>query len=287
MNRALRTGIAVVALLTAAGVLAPLLVSGELLSDPLALDLEQSLRPPDRRHWLGTDEYGRDVLSRLLHGARTALLVAGIATAVSLALGVPAGALAGLRGGVWDLALTRLMEATAALPALPLMLLIVAFSTGKEGGGGPDATILLACAIGVTRWAVIARYVRGGVFKVREEEYALAAVALGADRARLLSRHLLPGALTPALVSAAFAAGSAVLMESALSFLGLGSQPPAPSWGLMVAAALAEHRAWWLLLAPGAAIAALVMGFNALAEGIRLRGAAPPRPAEHPASAEA
>jgi len=272
MNRTAAAGLAVLAALSAMALLAPALTEAGWIAPPLDQDLQGRLQPPGFAHWLGTDAYGRDVFSRLLHGARSSLLVALLATLVAIGIGVPAGALAGFRGGLWDLTLTRLMEATAALPSLPLILLIVSMTIGGSGGGFP-MLIVLAAAIGVTRWASIARYVRGGVFRARTEEYAAAAVAIGSSRARLLARHLLPGAVAPALVSAAFSAGSAVLMESALSFLGLGTQPPTPSWGRMVAESAHAREAWWLLLAPGAAIGVLVMGFNLVAEGIRLGAA--------------
>jgi len=275
MNRTAALGLSLLAALTIASILAPLATSIEILDSPFSMDLKRRLLPPGAENLMGTDELGRDVLARILHGSRTSLLVAFVATGVALAIGVPAGALAGARGGLWDLILTRLMEATAGLPALPILLLVVSLTLGGESGEGAAALIVLAGAIGITRWAAIARYVRGGVWRAQVEEYATAALALGASRSRLLFRHLLPGALAPAMVSAAFGAGSAVLLESALSFLGLGTQAPSPSWGKMVAAAVAEPGAWWLLVAPGASIAVLVLGFNLLAEGIRLRDRAP------------
>lgn len=271
MNRPLTAGLLVVGALAVAALLAPVATSWRVLDDPFHGDVAHRLVPPGGSHWMGTDQDGRDVLSRILHGARTSLLVALVATAFSLGIGVPAGALAGARGGLWDLVLTRLMEATTGLPALPILLLVVSLTLGETSDDGKATLFLLAAAIGITRWAVIARYVRGGIFRVRVEEYATAAIALGASPPRLLFRHLLPAALTPAMVSAAFGAGSAVLMESAMSFLGWGTQPPNPSWGKMVATAAWEPSAWWLLVAPGAAIAVLVLGFNLLAEGIRMR----------------
>lgn len=271
MNRPLAAGLGIVASLGLVALAAPALTGSRLLLSPLAVNLDEQFQPPSDRHWLGTDDLGRDVLSRLVHGGRPSLTVALVATLVALVLGVPSGSLAGLRGGWWDLILTRLMEATSALPALPLLLVIASMTTGSGRGGGSGTIVLLAAAIGATRWATIARYVRGGVFRVRTEEYAVAAAALGASRLRLLSRHLLPGALTPALVSAAFGAGSAILAESALSFLGLGTQTPLPSWGRMVASAARAPGSWWLIAPPGAAIALVVLGFNLTAEGLRLR----------------
>jgi len=272
MNRPLAAGAIVVSLLALFCLGAPALTTWRVLASPLDVDLVAQLQPPSATHWMGTDNLGRDVLSRILHGGRWSLGVALVATAVALLLGVPAGALAGHRGGWWDLILTRLMEATSALPALPLILLIVSMAAGS-GERGAATMVLVAAAIGATRWATIARYVRGGIWKAASEDYAVAAIALGSGRLRLLARHLLPGALTPALVSAAFGAGSAILAESGLSFLGMGIQPPLPSWGRMVAAATGSPGAWWLIAAPGGAIALVVLGFNLAAEGLRQRAA--------------
>jgi peptide/nickel transport system permease protein len=284
MNRTTVAGLSILMTLALLGFLAPALAATGMIPPPDRIDVHMRLRPPGPGHWLGTDEYGRDVLSRLLHGAATSLTVAAVATFVALGVGVPAGALAGARGGIWDLLLTRLMEATAALPALPLLLLIASLTLDRTRTRS-GALVLLAAAIGITRWATIARHVRGGIFRARVEDHAAAAIALGAGRARLLARHLLPGALSPALVSAAFGAGSAVLLESALSFLGLGAPPPAPSWGKMVAESIRDSDAWWLLAAPGTTIALLVMGFNLLAEGMRQRASDPSAGKDRPQEA--
>ncbi|MBI3448108.1 MAG: ABC transporter permease [Acidobacteria bacterium] len=273
MNRALAAGIGVLTLLAALAAGAPALSAAGVLARPDALDTSAGLAPPSLEHWMGTDELGRDVLSRVLHGGRPSLVCAFVATLVALGVGLPAGALAGLRGGWWDLILTRLMEATTAVPALLVILLLAAILPGDPDRAGSARLVPLAVAIGLTRWAVIARYVRGAVVQAQAEDYAAAAEALGAGRARVLFRHLLPGALTPALVTAAFGAGSAILAESALSFFGLGTHEPLPSWGKMIASAAVWPRAWWLIVAPGAVIAIVVMGFNLSAEGLRLRAA--------------
>lgn len=275
MNGSLGWGLALVGILAVAALAAPALAGSGLIADPNATALGERFAPPGPGHWLGTDELGRDVLSRLLHGARPSLAVALLATAVALALGIPAGALAGLRGGAWDLVLTRLMELTVSLPSLPVILLVLSLSLHADGTAGPRALVLLAVVIGITRWAGIARYVRGGIWSARVEDYVAGSVALGSGRGRLLVKHLLPSAVSPALVSAAFGAGSAVLLESALRFLGLGTRAPDPSWGHMVARATLDPGAWWMLACPGAAIALLVMGFNLVAEGIRRRSGLP------------
>ena len=275
MNRPLFAGLLLVGALALAALLAPAMTAAGLLREPNATAVEERLEPPGPGRWLGTDELGRDVLARLVHGSRPSLTVALLATAVALALGIPAGALAGARGGIWDLVLTRMTELTASLPALPLILLVLSLALQGDGTAGPHAVVLLAGAIGVTRWAGIARYVRSGIWKAGVEDYVAGSRALGAGRGRLLLRHLLPAALTPALVAAAFGAGSAILLESALRFLGIGTRAPDPSWGHMISRAAQEPGAWWLLACPGAAIALLVLGFNLLAEGIRLRTASP------------
>ena len=271
MNRPLAAGVVMVALLGMMALAAPALTRSKLIASPISTHPKESLRPPSLHHWAGTDRLGRDVFSRLVHGGRPSLTVALVATILALLIGVPAGALAGMRGGWWDLTLTRLMEATSAFPALVLILLVVSMLPVDTETEGSPRLLFLGVAIGVTRWATIARYVRGGVFQVRTEDYAAAAVALGSGRLRLLCRHLLPAALTPALISAAFGAGSAILTESALNFLGLGTREPLPSWGKMVATAADTPDAWWLIAAPGAAIAIVVLGFNLAAEGLRVR----------------
>ncbi len=274
MNRPLRSGLILVGGLVLVALLAPALTAAGLLASPTQTAIERKLQPPGGGSWLGTDDLGRDVLSRLLHGAQPSLGVAIVATAVALALGVPLGALAGLRGGLWDPLLTRLMELTGSLPSLPLILLVVSMTMKGTGDGGWASLLLLGGVIGITRWAGIARHVRGGVWKAQVEDYVALSLSLGSGRGRLLARHLLPAAVGPALVAAAFGAGSAILLEASLSFLGLGVQPPNPSWGRMVASAAQEPGAWWLLTAPGGAIALLVLGFNLLAEGLRAPGPA-------------
>lgn len=275
MNRSLAAGLAVVGGLALIAVAAPGLTALGLLADPGASAIHRTHSPPGASHPMGTDQMGRDVLSRVAHGARPSMTVALLATLVALGLGIPAGALAGLRGGAWDLVLTRLMELTVSLPSLPLILLVLSLSLRADGTLGPNALPLLAATIGVTRWAGIARYVRGGIWKVQVEDYVAGSLALGSGRGRVLFRHMLPAALAPALVSAAFGAGSAVLLESALRFLGLGTRAPDPSWGHMIARAAEAPDAWWQVVFPGLSIALLVMGFNLVAEGIRKRTGVP------------
>ncbi len=246
--------------------------------DPLGYDLNLALGPPDGSHWLGTDEIGRDLLARLVHGSRPSLLVALIATCLSLLVGVPIGAAAGYGGARWDLVLSRLIEASLSFPALVLLLLLTALWLRPEApGAAPDSEPLAAAsllvigvAVAAVRWAVIARYTRAEVRRLAESDFAIAARAAGAAAPRVLFRHLVPCAMTPVVVSAAFGAGSAVIAEASLSFLGLGMPAPTPTWGQMIAKGC-EHglRAWWLLVFPGAMVALTVAAFNLVGEGLR------------------
>lgn len=248
--------------------------------DPLAIDLEARLTAPGPRHWLGTDELGRDILSRLIHATRPSLLVAAIATFVSLALGIPIGALAGYGGRGVDLVLSRLIEATLSFPILILLLLFAAMSirsTGGAGGGGEAlrSLIVVGGAVGFARWGVIARYMRAEVNRLAGTDLEASARACGAAPLRVVGLHLIPAGLSPVIVSTAFGAGTALVAEASLSFLGMGIQPPLPTWGQMIASAY-EHgaRYWWLLVFPGAMVALTVGAFNMVGESLKRSGAA-------------
>ncbi|MFQ5700975.1 MAG: ABC transporter permease [Acidobacteriota bacterium] len=243
--------------------------------DPLAIDLHSRLQSPGPDHWLGTDDLGRDILSRLIYSTRPSLLVALIATLLSLGLGVPIGAAAGYAGGWVDLLLSRLIEASLSFPVLILLLLLTGLALGGGSAGptpsGPLRSLLIVGgAIGIARWGVIARYMRGELLRLADTDLEVAARAMGAVPLRILGRHLIPAGMTPVAVSAAFGAGSAVIAEASLSFLGMGIQPPAPTWGQMIAvSAQVGARYWWMLLFPGLMVAVLVGAFNMLAEGLR------------------
>jgi len=248
--------------------------------DPLSVDLDARLAPPGKDHWLGTDELGRDLLSRLIHSARPSLLVALIATFVSVGLGIPAGAAAGYRGGGVDLALSRLIEASLSFPSL-ILLLTVAAITLRATGPSRDAEALASLAvvggaIGLARWGVIARYMRAEVMRLTRSDLAAAPLACGASPARVLALHLVPAGLAPVIVSAAFGAGTAIVAEASLSFLGMGVQPPFPTWGqTMASASLHGARYWWLLVFPGMMVALAVGSFNSIGERLRRRGSGP------------
>ena len=251
---------------------------------PTAIDLDAIREPPSARHWLGTDGLGRDVAARMVHGATVSLTVGVAAMAVSLAIGLLLGAAAGFFGGAIDVVLSRLLEIFFCFPALFLILALL-------GIPGTTGMVPIILAIGITRWTTTARFVRGEFLHLRERDFVRSARAAGATDLRLLGRHLLPHSLPPVLVTAAFGVSGAVLLESALSFLGFGIQPPTPSWGNILAEAREGlDQAWWLAAAPTAAIFLTVLAFNLVGDGLRDRfdprrrsgrrsaGAAPPEP---------
>ena len=237
---------------------------------PNSIELARRLAPPQDGHVMGTDELGRDVLARLIHGARVSLTVGFLATAISAIVGSILGALAGYYGRAADWIVSRLIEIVLCFPFLFLVLGIVALFR--------PSIYTIMIALGLTSWTNEARYVRGEFLRIRDVEYAQAARASGARDARIIFRHLLPNALAPVLVSASFGVAVAILTESALSFLGLGIPLPTASWGSMLSAAR-EHieYAWWLVLFPGAAIFTTVAAFNIIGE--RVREALDPRSA--------
>lgn len=235
---------------------------------PNSIDLAARLQPPTGRHFLGTDDLGRDILARMIHGARVSLAVGFFATAIALVVGSILGALAGYYGGAADWIVSRVIEVVLCFPFLFLVLGIVALFKPSM------ATLMIA--LGLTSWTSEARYVRGEFLRIRDIEFAQAARASGARDARIIFRHLLPNALAPMLVSASFGVAVAILTESALSFLGLGVPLPTASWGSMLSKAY-EHidYAWWLVAFPGMAIFTTVAAFNLVGE--RFREALDPR----------
>ena len=252
-----------VGIVTLVAVLAPLLAHS-----PNAIDLPSRLQPPGTGHPLGTDDLGRDLLQRIIHGARISLAVGVLATALSLIVGSILGALAGYYGRWVDWIVSRLIEVVLCFPFLFLALAIVALFRPSLW------TIMIA--LGLTSWTNEARYVRGEFLRIRELDFAQAARASGARDGRIIFRHLLPNAIAPVLVSASFGVAWAIGVESALSFLGVGVPLPMASWGsiLSVAETFIDF-AWWLVLFPGLAIFTTVVAFNII--GDRLRDALDPR----------
>ena len=228
---------------------------------PIATSLDDRLERPGHRHWLGTDELGRDVFARLLYGAGISLKVGLVATGISLIIGLIIGALAGYYGGVSDMLLSRLIEIVMCFPFLFLILAVIAFL--------PPSIYNIMLVIGITRWTDIARYTRAEFVRLKAHEFTEAARALGVGDSKIIFRHILPNSLAPVLVTATFGIASAILIENSLTFLGLGVQPPSPSWGGLLASARESDFAWWLTIFPGAAIFITVTAYNLLGEGLR------------------
>jgi peptide/nickel transport system permease protein len=228
-------------------------------------DLSSVLAPPSSRHWLGTDSSGRDVLARVLHGARVSLAVGAMAVTVLVAVGTLLGTLAGYYGGLVDVVLMRVVEVVHSIPTILLLVTMLAV-LAPEGWG---AVVAMMLVIGLVRWTDVARLVRGEILRVRTLDYVQASRALGASDARIILRHVLPNSLSPVLVSASFSMAAAILMESALSFLGFGIPDDMASWGGLLSDGRANSEAWWLAIFPGAAIFVTVTVYNIAGEGLR------------------
>ena len=257
-DRWARVGLGVVAALVLLAVLAPWLAPG----DPFRGDLAASLRPPSLGFLLGSDAQGRDVLSRVLYGARLSLAVGIISQSIALSLGLTLGLVAGFYGRWVDGIIMRVADVTLAFPSL---LLLIAIAAAMK----PSLPVVFV-VIGIVGWAGMARIVRGQVLLTRGLEYVHAARALGASDVRIMARHVLPNVIAPVIVAATLGIGGAIMAEAALSFIGLGAQPPTPSWGAMVAEGRDLLRvAPWVSIAPGVAIGLAVLGLNLLGDGLR------------------
>jgi len=241
-----------------AGLLAPWLTR----YDPTAIAMDDALRPPSFSHPFGTDAFGRDVASRVMHGARFSLEVGVGSRVIALLIGTSLGLLAGYYGGRLDRWVMRLADVTLAYPGLLLLIAVMA-------AVGPSKTALFI-ALGVVGWAGVARLVRSQVLSIKEREYVTAVRSLGASNSTVIVRHILPNALTPIIVIFSMGLGASIMAEASLSFLGLGAQPPHPSWGSMISSGLDYLRvAPWLSLAPGVVITLTVLGFNMLGDALR------------------
>ncbi len=238
-------------LVIAAAIAAPLLT-------PYAYDIQElpaAWQPPSAAHWLGTDEFGRDLLTRLIYGARTSLSVSGIAISISVLCGMTLGAAAAWFGGWFDRAVTTVVDLTWSFPEILIALILVAII-----GPGTTGTMV---AISVAYLAQFTRLTRAQIMTLKGETFIEAAASLGADNAHILFRHLLPNALAPVLVSAMLATGDAIILEATLGFFGLGAQPPVPSWGGMMSAGSAlVFKAPWIIIFPGLAVAITVVAIN-------------------------
>lgn len=251
-------GLIIVVLLFTVALAAPWLAP----HDPSHVDTTNILAAPNATHWLGTDELGRDVLSRMIFGARISLMVGFIAIGIATVIGVVLGAVAGYYGGIVDEAVMRFVDVMLTIPTFFLILAVIAFLE-------PDIVNVMI-VIGVTGWMSVARLVRAEFFSLKEQDFVVAARSIGQRDNRIIFRHILPNAMAPVLVSATLGVAGAILTESMLSFLGIGVQPPTPSWGSI----LTEGKnyiefAWWLSVFPGLAILVTVLGYNLLGEALR------------------
>jgi peptide/nickel transport system permease protein len=231
--------------------------------DPSEQHLDLRLSSPDNIHLLGTDELGRDVLSRLIFGSRVSMSVGFISVSISLLIGVPLGLLAGYHGGLVDKIIMRLVDIMLCFPSIFLILMVITFL-------GPSIYNVMV-VIGISSWPGLTRYVRAETLAIREREFMMAAKVMGYSKFRVMFIHLLPNVVAPVLISATIGIGSAILTESVLSFLGLGVQPPSPSWGNILSAGrdYMGQNVWWLLFYPTLFILLTVLAFNMLGEGLR------------------
>ncbi|MCK9264285.1 MAG: ABC transporter permease [Desulfomonilia bacterium] len=230
--------------------------------DPSAIDVDSILMRPSAQHLFGTDDLGRDVFTRMLYGAGISLKVGFVAVGIATIIGVLLGSIAGYYGGVIDLIIMRFVDIMLCFPSFFLILAVIAFLE-------PSIFNIMA-VIGLTSWMGITRLVRAEFLSLKERDFVLAVKAMGAKSPRIIFLHILPNAMAPVLVAATLGVASAVLTESALSFLGIGVQPPTPSWGnILTLGQSTLGVAWWLSLFPGMAILITVLGYNLLGEGIR------------------
>ena len=232
------------------------------LADPTAQDLALSATPPSAAHWFGTDELGRDTLARVIYGGRISLLVGLVGTLVSLVIGVTYGAVSGYRGGTLDEVMMRIVDILYSLPYIFLVILLLVFFS--------RSLLMLFIALGLVQWLTMARIVRGQVLSLKNQTFVEAARALGAGDRSVIFRHIVPNTLGPVIVYTTLTVPAVILQEAFLSFLGLGVQPPAASWGTLVsdgARVLALFP--WLVSFPGAALSLTLLAFNFLGDGLR------------------
>jgi peptide/nickel transport system permease protein len=230
--------------------------------EPTEQNLIERLQPPNAKYLLGTDELGRDVFSRILHGTRISITVGFIAVIIMVFIGTTLGLISGYFGRITDTIIMRFVDVMLCFPTFFLILMVIAFLEPN--------IVNVMIVIGLTSWPSLTRLVRGEVLSVKERTYVQSAKISGISTARILFVHILPNIIAPVLVSAALGVGSAILIESGLSFLGLGVQPPTPSWGnILTSGKDYIHIAWWLSLFPGLAIFITVLAFNLLGESLR------------------
>jgi peptide/nickel transport system permease protein len=257
-NRLAIIGGIVVAILATAAILAPFVAPWE----PNRSDVKRILDPPSKRHLFGTDQLGRDVLSRMLYGARVSLAVGFVSVGIAAAIGIMLGAAAGYHGGMIDASIMRLVDLMLVFPRFFLLLAVLAFLR-------PSIWTIMA-VIGLTGWMGVARLVRAEFLALKEREFVVWSQSIGASAFRIIWRHILPNAMAPVLVAMTLGIPAAILTESGLSFLGLGVQPPHATWGnILNEGKDTIELAWWLSVYPGMAILVTVLSYNLLGEGIR------------------
>jgi peptide/nickel transport system permease protein len=257
-NRLSVIGAGTILLLITISLLAPFIAP----YDPTTIDVHNVLSPPSKEHLLGTDELGRDLLSRIIWGSRVSLKVGFVAVGIAILIGIVIGALAGFYGGVIDAVLMRFVDIMLAFPTFFLILAVISILEQN--------IFTIMAVIGITSWMDVARLVRAEFLSLKEKDFVSAARAVGVSDKRLIFKHILPNALSPVFVAATFGVAGAILIESGLSFLGLGVQPPDPSWGNILTAGKDNIEvAWWLSLYPGLAILITVLSYNLVGEGLR------------------
>lgn len=258
MNKPLFTGILIIGFFTLIAMLAPIISP----YDPAQIDVNNLLMSPSGVHLLGTDSLGRDLFSRMIYGARISLGIGLIAVGIATIIGLILGAVAGFYGRMIETLIMRFVDIMLCFPTLFLILAVVAILE--------PSIFNIMIIIGLTSWMGIARLVRAEILSLKEREFIQAARAIGASNSRIIIRHLIPNAIGPVLVSATLGIAGAILLESGLSFLGLGVQPPTPSWGnILIEAKSTLGVAWWITVFPGLAILITILGFNLIAEGLK------------------
>lgn len=257
-NRMALTGLVFILLMLAFALFAPLIAP----HGPTTIDPDNILAPPTANHIFGTDTLGRDIFSRIVYGSRVSMAIGFIAVGIAVVIGIFFGSIAGYYGGRIDALLMRFVDIMLCFPAFFLMLAVIAVLE--------PSIVNIMIVIGLTSWMGVARLIRAEILTLKEREYVLASKVMGATDLWIIARHLVPNAMPPVLVSATLGVGGAILVESALSFLGLGVQPPTPSWGnILMDGKSTLGVAWWLTIFPGVFITLTVLAYNLLGEGLR------------------
>ncbi|MFA5780226.1 MAG: ABC transporter permease [Elusimicrobiota bacterium] len=257
-NKLAKIGILIIVALILTAIFSPLIST----HNPIEGNILERLQPPSKNHFLGTDEMGRDVFSRMVYGTRISISIGIIAVGISVIVGTFLGLISGYFGGKIDTVIMRFVDIMLCFPTFFLILMVIAFLE-------PNIYNVMI-VIGLTSWTGLARLVRGETLSVKERDFIIAAKGLGLKKRRIIFVHILPNVIAPVIVASILGVGAAILTESGLSFLGLGVQPPTPSWGnILTSGKDYIHIAWWLSLFPGLAILVTVLSWNLLGEGLR------------------